>query len=626
MKHQKLFGAAVCVAALVAACQPSAVDYPSYETSNTNVVDVARVELTDSTTDVYVDVYYHPGHWVRFDKNSYLRAGGEKYMLVSAEGMTPDSLFWMPESGEASFVMHFEPVPSGTKMLDFVESDCADCFKICGIDLTGQKASAPAFDLPAEAKVADANQPMPDPVMECGNTTINIEVADAKSKSSMMLLMVPMLGEQAEMISLDVDTLTGKCQTDIFQAGPAMSIVVCQNTLLGTLWTAPGETLNVYADNRHQALGELNYRKRSEANNPSGKPQTLYTTGHYANFNNCINKYNTQHLWQFEPFMPEYTLSAKAYADSLIAYYNKTNAYIDQVAKEPLVKEILQTTLKQDVAQMSFQGDYERMRDYIRKTHQNLFTEEDIKAILDPMTADEVQRVLALFDITDYKLLMGGRFQRFVMAAHDENMTQLIGDQRGPLTEIFYGYKTYQQAGNGDLDEEWIKQLEEKGYGFAAKACKAQYDYTMEMMAQNKKESLVMENPEVSDDKLFATMVEAYKGKVVVVDFWNTWCGPCRQNIAEKESLKKKIDDPNLVWLYLADDSSPLPTYSKMVKDIYGVHYRLPRQKMQYLYKQFEIDGIPGFVLVDKQGKAAKRDDMYHAQAMAEIVGSELAK
>lgn len=129
--------------AWLTSCGPNnkAVEYPLIETANTNALDIAKVELTDSATILHTDAYYRPHNWIRISSESYLQAGGKRYMLTGAEGITPDSLFWMPESGEASFTLCFEPLPSGTTSFDFIESDCEDCFKLFGIDLTGKKHS-----------------------------------------------------------------------------------------------------------------------------------------------------------------------------------------------------------------------------------------------------------------------------------------------------------------------------------------------------------------------------------------------------------------------------------------------------------------------------------------------------
>ena len=94
--------------AWLASCGPNnkTVEYPLIETANTNALDIAKVELTDSATILHTDAYYRPHNWIRISSESYLQAGGKRYMLTGAEGITPDSLFWMPESGEASFTRY----------------------------------------------------------------------------------------------------------------------------------------------------------------------------------------------------------------------------------------------------------------------------------------------------------------------------------------------------------------------------------------------------------------------------------------------------------------------------------------------------------------------------------------
>ncbi|HBG58507.1 MAG TPA: thioredoxin, partial [Porphyromonadaceae bacterium] len=56
----------------------------------------------------------------------------------NGEGIELDSLFWMPKSGKASFTLTFDPLPMDTESFDFIESDCKDCFKIWGINLSNQ--------------------------------------------------------------------------------------------------------------------------------------------------------------------------------------------------------------------------------------------------------------------------------------------------------------------------------------------------------------------------------------------------------------------------------------------------------------------------------------------------------
>ena len=73
-----------------------------------------------------MNAYYRPKNWIVISSDSYLQIPARRFMLTGAEGITPDSLFWMPDSGRASFMLRFPPLPRGTKSFDFIESDCDD--------------------------------------------------------------------------------------------------------------------------------------------------------------------------------------------------------------------------------------------------------------------------------------------------------------------------------------------------------------------------------------------------------------------------------------------------------------------------------------------------------------------
>ncbi len=122
---------------------------------------------------------------------------------------------------------------------------------------------------------------------------------------------------------------------------------------------------------------------------------------------------------------------------------------------------------------------------------------------------------------------------------------------------------------------------------------------------------LTQKTPKVADDKLFDAIIKKYKGKVVVVDLWNTWCGPCRRAIAANEPLKSgELNSKDIVWVYIANETSPLDAYLEMVPGIKGEHYRLTKEQFAAIAKRFNVDGIPYYILVDRKGNAAGRPDL----------------
>ena len=174
-----LTSGAVAVGMLLASCTPAnrVVENPLIGAANTMTLDFPKIELSDTATVLHVDAYFRPHNWIRIDAGSYLLADGQKYMLQGSEGILPDSLFWMPDSGEASFVLKFGPLPRGTKSFDFIESDCDDCFKLYGVDLTG-KTEYPRYPegLPRELRKAPEDGPVPEPILAVGTTTVNVRL------------------------------------------------------------------------------------------------------------------------------------------------------------------------------------------------------------------------------------------------------------------------------------------------------------------------------------------------------------------------------------------------------------------------------------------------------------------
>ena len=143
---KKVFYSLIALFALPACTsQPETktVELPPATFANTRALEIAKVTLTDSVTELDIEAFYRPHNWIRIAAESYLFANGKKYMIQRGEGIDLDSLFWMPESGEASFTLLFEPLPINTKTFDFIESDCEDCFKIYGVDLVNKQKPQP---------------------------------------------------------------------------------------------------------------------------------------------------------------------------------------------------------------------------------------------------------------------------------------------------------------------------------------------------------------------------------------------------------------------------------------------------------------------------------------------------
>lgn len=115
----------------------------------------------------------------------------------------------------------------------------------------------------------------------------------------------------------------------------------------------------------------------------------------------------------------------------------------------------------------------------------------------------------------------------------------------------------------------------------------------------------------IKADSLLASILKPHKGKVVYIDFWGTWCGPCKEQMSYMPSIKDSLKGENIVFIYLADNS-PEDVRQTIVKKygIYGentFHYNLPAKQQRSLYELLNINSFPTYLLFNKEGKLVNR-------------------
>ena len=107
---------------------------------------------------------------------------------------------------------------------------------------------------------------------------------------------------------------------------------------------------------------------------------------------------------------------------------------------------------------------------------------------------------------------------------------------------------------------------------------------------------------DVAPENILQTILDKYKGKAVLIDLWETWCGPCRAGHKAMAPMKEQMKGQNVQFVYIASPSSPPTTWQRMITDIDGDHYYLTEEQNHYILQHFESSGIPTYAIYDTKG------------------------
>ncbi len=107
-------------------------------------------------------------------------------------------------------------------------------------------------------------------------------------------------------------------------------------------------------------------------------------------------------------------------------------------------------------------------------------------------------------------------------------------------------------------------------------------------------------------EAILRKILEPFKGRIVYLDIWGTWCGPCKEKLKESHFVKDQLKDYDIVYLYLAN-TSPEESWKNVIKEynLTGpncVHYNLPKDQQSAVERYLNVNSFPTYKLIDKQG------------------------
>jgi len=107
-----------------------------------------------------------------------------------------------------------------------------------------------------------------------------------------------------------------------------------------------------------------------------------------------------------------------------------------------------------------------------------------------------------------------------------------------------------------------------------------------------------------SGDEVLNQIIQKHKNKVIYIDIWATWCGPCREAMERVKPLKKAMEGKDVAFVYLCGRCSENGWENFLKKNkVKGDHYFLDDKQYDQISSKFGVTGIPHFVLINRNGE-----------------------
>ena len=121
------------------------------------------------------------------------------------------------------------------------------------------------------------------------------------------------------------------------------------------------------------------------------------------------------------------------------------------------------------------------------------------------------------------------------------------------------------------------------------------------------------------------TSLAAYEGKYVLLNFWATWCAPCRKEMPDLAALQDELGSDTFEVVTIATGRNPRPAMEAFFDDIGVDNLPLHTDARQNLARSLGVLGLPVTLLLDPEGNEVARlvgDADWHSESAVAIINA----